>query len=416
MNSKREFNSLKINITTRTTQFCWERIKRIIRKITLENLSIISCDPRREAHTPIVEILLKLPVNQLKELSLTNVNLDHFSSVFSRQKAITSLSVTGFIGDSAFISHFSLKHLKLVGPKTKQLASILRYQRQLKSLKLTLDEESDYNNEVLAEILQLSQLEALDVPFNQNVSPNIITSLRGLNFITKLNISCSQPCFQYLVMTPIPSLKELDITFDAPGSTSAIPFLAHNIPNLREIKLRGPLVANFLNDVTRCFKKLESLWIENDESYFVNILNLNSVESFNETLKHLFVINHDRKVVICSNDLIRYVKMFSKLETLVISKFIDLQLKNVEVLLRHLPALQEIIVDSRCIDSTTSVMKVLNMYGRNIKFVMLENFKQQCDTESLKVFFEGKFPVIEKKDGNLLLRRNEKMFLNKIMS
>lgn len=359
---------------------------------------------------------MKLPVNQLTDLSLTNVNLDHFQSVFNRQKAITSLSITGNIDDASFISHFNLRLLKLVGPKTKQLVSILHNQKQLTSLKLTLDEESDYNNEVLAEILQLTQLESLDVPFSQNISPNIITNLRKLMSLKKLSISCSQPCFQYLVMTPIASLNELDITFDAPGSTSAVPFLAHNMPNLKQIKLRGPLVVNFLSDVTRCFKKLESLWIENDESYFVNILNLQSVESFNETLKHLFIINHDRKVVICANDLIRYVKMFSKLETLVISKFINLHLRNFEVVLRHLPALQEIIVDSKCIDSTTSVMKVLSLHGRNIKFVMLENFKQQCDTESLKVFFEGKFPVIEKKDGNLLLRRKEKMFLNKIMS
>jgi hypothetical protein len=107
--------------------------------------------------------------------------------------------------------------------------------------------------------------------------------------------------------------------------------------------------------------------------------------------------------------------MFPNLETLVITKFVEIFLCNFESLLRHLPALREIVIDSKHIDSTTRIMSVIKELGINLKFVKLENFKLQSDEASLKVFFEGKFPVIEKKDGNLILMKEEKSFLKNIL-
>lgn len=413
MNTRREFNAMSINVTTRMTQLCWERLRKIVSRFQLESLTIACGDPRNEAHVHLVEILVKLPANTLKELSLMNVNVDHIQQFLTRQSSLKKLSVTGAVGDPDFISRLELSHLKLIGPKSKVLADIIERQPRLTSLKLTTDDESEYNDAVFAEIVKLGQLETLDIPFNANLSPRTIANLGRLRKLKKLSVSCSQLGFLYLTLTSIPSLKELDVTLDEPVPNDAIKSLAGNIPNLTVIKFRGPLVANFLSDFVSRYPHLHSLWIENKESYFVNVVNFQAAAALHVKLKHLFVVNHDRKVVICANDLIRFIKMFPQLDTLVVTKFIPIQLNNVQVILKHLPGLREIIIDSKNFDSTTKIMSTISEEGRSLKFVMLENFKLQSNADSLKVFFDGKFPVVEKKDGNLILRSMESSFLSR---
>lgn len=413
MNTRREFNAMSINVTTRMTQLCWERLRKIVSRFQLESLTIACGDPRNEAHVHLVEILVKLPANTLKELSLMNVNVDHIQQFLTRQSSLKKLSVTGAVGDPDFISRLELSHLKLIGPKSKVLADIIERQPRLTSLKLTTDDESEYNDAVFAEIVKLGQLETLDIPFNANLSPRTIANLGRLRKLKKLSVSCSQLGFLYLTLTSIPSLKELDVTLDEPVPNDAIKSLAGNIPNLTIIKFRGPLVANFLSDFVSRYPHLHSLWIENKESYFVNVVNFQAAAALHVKLKHLFVVNHDRKVVICANDLIRFIKMFPQLDTLVVTKFIPIQLNNVQVILKHLPGLREIIIDSKNFDSTTKIMSTISEEGRSLKFVMLENFKLQSNADSLKVFFDGKFPVVEKKDGNLILRSMESSFLSR---
>lgn len=413
MNTRREFNAMSINVTTRMTQLCWERLRKIVSRFQLESLTIACGDPRNEAHVHLDEILVKLPANTLKELSLMNVNVDHIQQFLTRQSSLKKLSVTGAVGDPDFISRLELSHLKLIGPKSKVLADIIERQPRLTSLKLTTDDESEYNDAVFAEIVKLGQLETLDIPFNANLSPRTIANLGRLKKLKKLSVSCSQLGFLYLTLTSIPSLKELDVTLDEPVPNDAIKSLAGNIPNLTVIKFRGPLVANFLSDFVSRYPHLHSLWIENKESYFVNVVNFQAAAALHVKLKHLFVVNHDRKVVICANDLIRFIKMFPQLDTLVVTKFIPIQLNNVQVILKHLPGLREIIIDSKNFDSTTKIMSTISEEGRSLKFVMLENFKLQSNADSLKVFFDGKFPVVEKKDGNLILRSMESSFLSR---
>lgn len=364
MNTRREFNAMSINVTTRMTQLCWERLRKIVSRFQLESLTIACGDPRNEAHVHLVEILVKLPANTLKELSLMNVNVDHIQQFLTRQSSLKKLSVTGAVGDPDFISRLELSHLKLIGPKSKVLADIIERQPRLTSLKLTTDDESEYNDAVFAEIVKLGQLETLDIPFNANLSPRTIANLGRLRKLKKLSVSCSQLGFLYLTLTSIPSLKELDVTLDEPVPNDAIKSLAGNIPNLTIIKFRGPLVANFLSDFVSRYPHLHSLWIENKESYFVNVVNFQAAAALHVKLKHLFVVNHDRKVVICANDLIRFIKMFPQLDTLVVTKFIPIQLNNVQVILKHLPGLREIIIDSKNFDSTTKIMSTISEEGK----------------------------------------------------
>lgn len=416
MRSRREFNSMKINVTTKMTPLCWQRFEMIVEEISLENLAVDICDTRQAACCALTKVLMKLPANSLKQLSLSNVIWEHFHQFLIRQKSITNLSITGAIGEVEFIKSLSLTHLILIGPKSGKIASIIEKQNSLISLKLVIDKESDYNNQVFTKIVGLSKLECLDIPLNLDISQETIHQLSKLQSLKTLNVSCFRGSFDEIIRTSLPSLKELDLILVQPGDKSSIDLLAHSAPNLQSIKLRGPLIVNFLSAIAMHYAKLESLWIENVESYYVNIVNLRATEKFNLKLKHLFIINHDRKVVLCANDLIRFIKTFPMLETLVITKYSEIHLSNVEVLLKHLPNLREIIIDSKSIDSTTNIMNVIRNHGGKLNFVKLENFRLQTDIESLKVFFDGKFTVVEKCEANLMMRNDEKLYLCNIMS
>lgn len=396
------------------TPLCWIRLEKIILRTAVEDLSITCNDPRQDAHVSLVNVLTQLPPNTINKISLTNLNLDFLHELIEQQVTIKSLHITGAIYESSFLlSTLSLTSLKLIGPKTKNLVSLIESQPNLVHLKLSPDEESNYNDDVFHEIMKLEKLESLDFPLNNKLTPEIITNLGRLKHLKKLSVSCTQSCFQQLILAPIHSITDLEIILSEPAPNNSLTFLAQNIPDLKKIKFKGPLVVNFLNDIAVNWEQLESVWIENHESFFVNILSLPSVETRNTKLKHFTFINHDRKVVICTSDLIRFIKMFPKIETLVLRKFIEIQLKNFEAVLRHLPALRELILDSKDIDSVTNLMNIISKHGGNLKYVLLENIKLQTDTESLKVFFVEKFPVIEKKDANLMLRSYGKVYVKK---
>lgn len=414
MSSQREFNALNLTVTTRMTPLCWDRIEKIILQNNFKDLCVACNDPRQEAHVSLVDVLTQLPPNALDELSLTNVNLEHLHRFWEQQLSIKKLNITGAVYDSVFLKSSNLTHLTLIGPKSKTLTSIIGAQQNLIQIKLIPDEESIYNDDVFNEIMKLETLEILDFPLNNNLSPEIITNLRRLRNLKKLSVSCSQACFQHLILAIIPSLVDLDIILSEPAPSGSLTSLAQNMHNLKTIKLKGPLVVNFLNDIALNWNSLESIWIENDESFFVNILSLPSMEYRSTKLKHLTIINHDRKVVICINDLMRFIKTFPLIETIVLTKFIEVQLKNFESILRHLPVLKELDVNSKGIDSTTNLMNIISEHGSNLKYVLLENFKQQPDKENLKVFFGERFPVIETTDGNLMLRNYEKVYLKKV--
>lgn len=398
------------------TLLSWERLKKILNKWAVTHLIVSSSDPRQSTHITLVEAISTIPNHSLHELILSNISIEHFQRFLLRQQTLESLSITGEVLTPELINFVMLKRLKLVGPKSKRLTRIIHDQPNLTSFKLAIDEETEYNNEVFSAIVSLKELEVLDIPLNDNISFENVTNLSMLKNLTKLSVSCSAFCFQTLVITRITSLIELDVTLNEPCCNNSVKLLANNVPNLKLIKFRGPLVVNFLNEFIEYFSQLRSLWIENDESYFVNFVNLITVETSHLKLKHLFIVNHDRKVVLCANDLMKFVKMFTELETLVIRKLIDIHLKNFEFLLRNLPSLREIVINSKFIDSTTKVMNIINKYGTNLKFIELENFRLQSDTDSLKTFFEGKFPIIEKENNNLILQKHEQSFLRKIIN
>ena len=399
------------------TQLCWSRLNEILWKHgkNISVLSLYNSDPRLETHRELMMPLMKLPENVLQELNLFNVNIECIHPFLHRQATVKILSITGNLDDINFLKNFRLIKLKLVGPKTRKLAEIFNSQPDLMSLKFTTDKETEYDENVFEEIVKLQQLETLDVPILNTFSHRSVRSVNRLRNLKKLSISCNDLCVQSLISSSIPSLQQLDINFEEFIPVAFIETLSQNIPNLKVIKFRGSLVTNFLNDIPVFFSKLESLWLINVESFFVNILNLRTSHDKNSNLKHLFVVNHDRKVVICTNDMIRFIKMFPKLETLVLTKFIEIQLSDLETILRNLPDLKEIVIDSKSIKSTIKVMSLIGIHGKKLSYVKFENFKHASNIDSLRVFFDGKFSVIEKIDGNLILRQRKKSFLSRIM-
>lgn len=416
MNSKRSFNALKLNITTKMTNIYWFRLSEIFDANCFETLTIYNSDPRKETHIELMKTLMKLSENSLIELNLYNVNLEFIQPLFHRQTSIKLLSVTGALSDSTFINNLKLTKLTLVGPKTKNLAEIIKLQPNLTTLKITTDKETEYDEKVFEEIVKLNKLESLDVPFLRRFNAEKIMELRQLRHLKKLSVSCNDDCLQNLIFTSLPSLQELDVNLEEINTPpNFVEHLAQNMPNIKSIKFRGALVTSFLNKFPLFYPNLESLWLINVESFFVSILNLQLADMVNFKLKHLFIVNHDRKVVLCTNDLIRFIKMFPKIETLVMTKFIEIQLNDFEIILRNLPDLKEIVIDSKSIESTIKVMSLIGQHGKSLKYVKLKNFKHPSNKESLQVFFDGKFSVIEKVEGNLILRQNKKSFLSRIM-
>jgi hypothetical protein len=398
------------------TEVCWQRLQEIIERHCegLTTLSILSTDPRIETHQQLLQSLLKLPENGLKELNLSNVNVELLGNFLKRQKTVKNLSITGNLDDHEILNDFKLTKLKIVGPKTRKLAEIIKSQPDLTSLKITTDKETEYDAEVFRQIVKLSKLESLDVPILKTFDNATVKSLQQLRNLKKISVSCDDLCIQSLISTSIPSLQQLDINFEDFVPPHFIATLSRNFPSLIVVKFRGSLVSNFLNDVPIHLPNLESLWLINVESFFVNVLTLQSFE-VNTRLRNLFVVNHDRKVVICANDLVRFVKKFPQLQTLVLTKFIDIQLCDFEAILKHLPELREIAIDSKCIESTIKVMSLVGNHGRKLQYVRFENFKHASNKESLMTFFDGKFAVIEKVDGNLVMRQREKSFLGRVM-
>ncbi|CRK91005.1 CLUMA_CG004693, isoform A [Clunio marinus] len=188
MNSQRQLLGIKINITTKMTKLCWDRLDKILIFLNLKSISIISCDPRIETHQMLCEILLNTQaVNVLLELSLTSVNIEYIRKFMIRQSEIKYLSITGAVGDSSIINKLNLSCLKLIGPKSNDLATIISQQPNLVNLKLTIDTESTYDDEVFNRIVQLTKLEALDIPLNDKLTPAIILNLEKLRNLHKLN-------------------------------------------------------------------------------------------------------------------------------------------------------------------------------------------------------------------------------------
>lgn len=385
-------------------------------KVVVKNLLLTSCNRREEASSSLASLFsLKIPPNSLQELSLINMSVEKLQPFLVQQTSIKKLHITGALGDCTFITNFKLTSLKLTGTTRNKLLSIIESQPNLISLTLVTNEEAfnddEYGDFLFNKIVELRLLETLDISLN-NVQKEIIPNLSQLKHLKKLTVTCSDSHFEGLVRTAIPTLECLNVTLSSPAWIDSVDLLARNIPNLKSLKLKGPVVTYFLQDIVRCYKSLENLWVENSKSPFVQVLEPLQVSEFNLKLKHLTIINGDgSKVVICSNIMTQFIKWFCKLETLVVTKNISTHFYNIEVLMKEL-SLKEIVLDSRGVGSVPKLMEAFKNYGMSLRFISLENFKGGFDVEDLGTYFEGRFPIVELKDGILILRKNEKIFHN----
>ena len=394
---------------------CWDRVKKILSKNTLKSLSITNTDPRYEATTNLCDLLMRLSPDTLQELSLFNVTMsDNFNNFFTRQASLKNLAIKGPVQPNLF-RNLDLASLKLVGPKSNNLKEIIASQPNLKSFQLTIDAETTYDERVFEEICSLPMVEKLDIPFGSNMMAVTMSRLNNLSNLQKLSINCTLLSFAFLASNNSLSLTDLDVSIVEVVPRELILQMRTNYPNLKSLKFKSPLAANYLSDFGEHFKKLESLCVETEESYFVNSVQIHVINGVRENLRHLAVINHDRKVVLYSNDLTRFIKNFSNLKSLVLIKILEIRLKDLKTILTSAPLLEEIVIQSQYFTSTTTVMNSLKKFGSHLKLVKLENFKCDCDVNSLKIFFGEIFPVIEKKDGSLILRDHGKFHLKKFL-
>ena len=420
MSSQWKLRCLKLKVKTCSKIFL-ERLETIVNKAFIRSLSINIDDLEQEALDLLLKVFMQIPPNSLQELSLKNVDIEEFKIFLVQQTLITKLHINVSIEDPTIISNLNLTSLKLAGPMSKTLESIIESQPNLIKLHLSnveqfLDNDEDDDNHIeliLDKVIKLHFLESLKISVKV-FSVETISTLSGLKRLTKLSVACSESHFEAFPGLILSAVKELEVIIARPARCDFIDNLAENIPNLKSFKLKGPLVTSFLHKIVQNFKNLESLWVENSESSFVQVLELPPMTRFNLKLKHLTIINPNKsKVVICSNIMTSLIKFFRKLETLVITKNISTHFYNVEFLMKELK-LKEIVLDLRGEEAIPKLLQAFKDHGKCLHFILLKNFKGDPDVERIHSYFNGKFPVVEFKDGNLIIRKKgEKIYSNK---
>jgi hypothetical protein len=236
-----------------------------------------------------------------------------------------------------------------------------------------------------------------------------MTSLKNVSFQGSAGFTfefCNSAIFLYIT--------ELDIS--VPNEIlmeNIFENITVKFPSLRSLGLRTPMALKIFKSICiTSLINLESLLIENIFYGFVGItiLDLHDYKIIQRKVKRLILMNNDRKVIICRNDLIKLLKLFPCLECLVLSGYFDTQF-YLESLLKSMKALKELVIVSSINHSTTYIMGIIKEYGIHMRMIVLENFKSGCDVENLKMFFEDQFPSIEMKNSNIVLKIHENLIL-----
>jgi hypothetical protein len=302
-----------------------------------------------------------------------------------------------------------LSHLTLIAPKWK-IHKIFESQLNLKYLKVIGDDIANIDEDAFEIISSIKTLQSLDIPLNDVDTlskEKYFTNLLKLQNLKSFSFRCNASfIFDFCNSSNFPYLEEIDLSSpDELLLENIFDKIDENFPRLKSLSIRSPMALKYLSKVTSVFKNLKSLLIENIFYGYVGITQLNfNQNDINTNLKKLTIINHDRKVLICSNDLLKLLKLIPNLAILVLSGQIDTQ-KLFKSILQTCKRLKELVIKSPAYHSTTFIMHVIKEYGSRLRLVVLEDFKTAREIESLITFFEDDFAKIQKINSSLILRK-----------
>lgn len=361
----------------------------------------------------LIHILHLLPFDCPRILKITNIDVEYLQR-FITSRDIKELTIVGAVKNEAIFTKLNLTNLTLIAPKCN-INEAIKMQKNLTNFKLVADESTVVDNQTLNILQNLRKLEDVDIPLVKLDSHECIKTFHEMASLKKLNFqSSAEFAYDFCNSITFPSISELDIS--VPNELlieNTFENISVKFPNLKSLGIRTPMALKLFKNL--CINSLitqESLIIENIFYGFVGvtILDLDEHNIIQRKVKRLILMNHDRKVIICKNDLLKLLKLFPNLECLVLSGYFDTQ-NYLESLLKSMKRLREIVVVSSAAHSTTHIMGIIKEHGIHLQLIVLENFKSGCDVENLKMFFEDHFPVIEKKNSNLVLKKSTELVL-----
>lgn len=364
----------------------------------------------------VQKVLQKIPENSIEELELSQLDPTIlFEFLNMHRNSLKRLKVTGLIEDQSSLRNLKLSHLTLISPKCK-LTKIIKSQGNLRYFKVVGDEIAVIDCQVLCEISKMNTLQVLDIPLAQ--ADDLETSkyfeyLEKLRNLKSFSFRCNASfIFAFCNSTRFQNLEEVDVSCDEMLHAETFDKISECFPRLQSLSIRSPMALKNLNHVANKFTHLKSLLVENIFYLFVGINQLLlDNQAINSNLKKLSIINHDRKVLICSNDIFKLIRSVPNVSYLVLSGNIDTQ-KLFKNILQTCSMLKELVIKSPGYHPTTYLMYLIKDYGSELNLVVLQDSKTPSEIPNLKTFFEDDFSHIKKVDSNLILRKRTRLELS----
>lgn len=416
MNSQRQINSINVHLAPNPAPKFLNQLEAVLTKFDedIKSLNLTTSTKINSMLLPhLLQVLNKIPADSLEKLELSQLDPTILLEFLNNQgNSLKNLKVTGLIEEPNSLRNLKLFQLTLISPKCK-LSKIIKSQEHLKYLKVVGDEVAVVDSQVLYEITRIKSLEVLDIPLAQtDEMSKYFDYLEDLKNLKSFSFSSNADfIFEFCNSTRFRNLQEIDVSCDEMLHARTFDKISECYPRLQSLSIRAPMALKYLNYIANKFMSLKSLLVENIFYTFVGInqLLLDS-HAINSNLKKLTIINHDRKVLICSNDIFKLIQSVPNVSHLVLSGNIDTQ-KLFKNILQTCSMLKELVIKSPGYHPTTYLMYLIKDYGSELDLIVLQDSKTPSEIPNLKIFFEDDFSQIKKVDANLILRKRTSLEL-----
>lgn len=416
MDSQRQINSINVHLAPNPAPKFLNQLEAVLTKFDedIKSLNLTTSTKINSMLLPhLLQVLNKIPADSLEKLELSQLDPTILLEFLNNQgNSLKNLKVTGLIEEPNSLRNLKLFQLTLISPKCK-LSKIIKSQEHLKYLKVVGDEVAVVDSQVLYEITRIKSLEVLDIPLAQtDEMSKYFDYLEDLKNLKSFSFSSNADfIFEFCNSTRFRNLQEIDVSCDEMLHARTFDKISECYPRLQSLSIRAPMALKYLNYIANKFMSLKSLLVENIFYTFVGInqLLLDS-HAINSNLKKLTIINHDRKVLICSNDIFKLIQSVPNVSHLVLSGNIDTQ-KLFKNILQTCSMLKELVIKSPGYHPTTYLMYLIKDYGSELDLIVLQDSKTPSEIPNLKIFFEDDFSQIKKVDANLILRKRTRLEL-----
>lgn len=416
MDSQRQIDSINVHLATNPAPTFLNQLEAVLTKFDedIKSLKLTTSTKINSMLLPhLLQVLNKIPADSLEKLELSQLDPTILLEFLNNQgNSLKNLKVTGLIEEPNSLRNLKLFQLTLISPKCK-LSKIMKAQEHLKYLKVVGDEIAVVDSQVLYEITRIKSLEVLDIPLAQtDEMSKYFDYLEDLKNLKSFSFSSNADfIFEFCNSTRFQNLEEIDVSCDEMLHARTFDKISECYPRLQSLSIRAPMALKYLNYIANKFMSLKSLLVENIFYTFVGInqLLLDS-HAINSNLKKLTIINHDRKVLICSNDIFKLIQSVPNVSHLVLSGNIDTQ-KLFKNILQTCSMLKELVIKSPGYHPTTYLMYLIKDYGSELDLIVLQDSKTPSEIPNLKIFFEDDFSQIKKVDANLILRKRTRLEL-----